>query len=306
MNFTVDDDSIWKICVVYKTEIKRLVGFPSKPYFINLIFVCFANILLTISTIALNTITILACWKSKELRKRKSYFLIALLSLNDLTIGILGGPSVVTLTVKTLIQKSHCTTFILFEFTARGLIGLSFTTLFLLNLERYCSIVHPFFHRAEVTKLRLFGMTLVLWSLAILLLFSHFVLDTAARYVRTLSIIIIIISSLCMYASIYRTSRKTVQVCRSHRELRNWAARNILELKLAKSCAIVVGCSIICFVPFSVTSFLRPQGDTVTFAVGLWCNALALAGSSVNSIIFFWRNRVLRHQAKKIFSSWKT
>ena len=303
MNNTVDDN-IWKSCVLYDTEFKRMVSFPSKPYFTNLVFVCITNILLAISTVCLNTMTILACWKSKELRRKKSYFLIALLSCNDLTIGVLASPSVVALTVKTLTQHFHCSASILLELTASGLIGISFTTLFLLNLERYLSIVHPFFHRAEVTKLRLFGIALVLWSLAILLMFSRFILDNVARYTRTIAIIVLVVLSVCMYVCIFRTSRNTVQACCSHRELRNWAAKNMLELKLAKSCAIVVCCSIVCFVPFSVTSLLRPRGNTVTFAVSLWCNTFAISGSSVNSVIFFWRNRVLRHQAKRILNSW--
>ena len=302
MNFTMDNEIVWKVCVFYDTELKRLVGFPSKAYFINLVFVCIANILLTVSTVSLNTITILACWKSKELRKKKSYFLIALLSLNDLTIGVLGNPSVVALLIKTLTQNFECTTFILLELTASGLTGISFTTLFLLNLERYLSIVHPFFHRNEVTKLRLFGIALVLWSLPLLLMFSRFFWDTLARYVRTMAVIVIIILSVCMYVSIFHTSRKTAQLCRSEREYRNWVVMNKQDFKLAKSCAIVVCCSIVCFIPFSVTSFLRPRGNTVTFAVAFWCNTLAMAGSSVNSIIFFWRNRVLRHQAKRILN----
>ena len=302
MNFTINNEIVWKTCVLYDTEFKRLVGSPSKSYFINLVFVCIANILLTVSTIFLNTITILACWKSKELRKKKSYFLIALLSSNDLMMGVLGSPSVVALMVKTLMQNCECATFILFELTASGLIAISFMTLFLLNLERYLSIVRPFFHRNKVTKLRLFGIALVLWSLALLLTFSRLFVDTAARYIRTIAIIIIVILVVCMYMSIIHTCRKTAQRCRSQHELRNQTARNIQDLKLAKSCAIVVCCSIICFIPFSVTSFLRPQGNIVVFAVAFWSNTLAIAGSSINSVIFFWRNRVLRNQAKRILN----
>ena len=47
------------------------------------------------------------------MKQKKSYFLIALLSLNDLAIGVLGNPGVVVLIVKTL-QKTkfnECATF---------------------------------------------------------------------------------------------------------------------------------------------------------------------------------------------------
>ena len=150
------------------------------------------------------------------------------------------------------------------------------TTLFLLNLERHFCIAHPFFHRNEVTKLRICATALVLWMLAILAMLSRLFMETTTRYLKTLAIIISIVLSGCMYTYIFHASRKTARVGRSRL---NWIARNIVEYKLAKSSATVVCCAIVCFIPVSV--------------------ALAFAGSSGNSVVFFWRNRDLRHEAKK-------
>ena len=283
---------------LYEAKFKRMIRFPSKSHYTNLVIVCIVNIFLTVSTISLNTITILACWKSKELRKKKSYFLIALLSLNDMAIGFLGNPSVVAIMVKTLLLNYECTTFIIFELITTALVAMSFTTLFELNLERYLCITYPFFHRNEVTKPRLFGIALVLWSFAILQTFLRLFANTVARYVTTVTIALFIASLVFMYISIFRNCRKTVHICPT----KNKATKNMHDFKLLKSCAIVVLCSTICFIPFSVTRFLKPETNIAVYAAAFWSNTLALAGSSINSIVFFWRNVALRYQAKAILN----
>ncbi|XP_028418630.1 neuropeptide FF receptor 1-like [Dendronephthya gigantea] len=294
----MDNTMGWKSCTWHDTEFKRLVSSTSKLYLTNLIVICVVNILLTISNICLNTITILAYFKSKELKQRKSYFLIALLSFNDLTIGVLGTPSVVALAVKTLVKDDECTVDILFELTAGSLSAFSFSTLFVLNLERYLCIAHPFFHRNHMTKPKLFGMVSLLWASALLLIFSRLFIDTVMRYTRTIVIIIMVILSVSMYISIYRNSRKTTQLYRSQRHLR---ASSTQDLKLAKSCGIVVTCTIICFTPYAMTSFFKPKADDLVFAMAsVWATTFAMAASSINSIIFFWRNRILRHRAKRV------
>ena len=204
----------------------------------------------------------------------------------------------VVLVVKALLKTkvNECTTFISIQLTASSLIAVSLTTLFLLNLERYLCIAHPFFHRNEITKLRICATVSVPWMLAILHVFSRLFMDSTTRYLQTLAIITSIVLSGCMYMYIFHAGRKMANVGRS----RIWTTRNINEYKLAKSCAIVVCCSVVCFIPVAVTSFLKAEGDAAVFAAAFWSQALAFAGSSMNSIVFFWRNRVLRHEAKKL------
>ena len=175
MNVTIAENIVLITCIFYNAEFKRLGCYPPKFHFANAILICVVNILITVSTISLNAITLMACWRLKKLKEKKSYLLIALLSLNDLTIGVLGNPGVIVLHDCETLQKTkfnECATFILIQLVASCLIAISLTTLFLLNLERYLRIAHSFFHRNEVTKLRICATALVLWMLAILLVLS--------------------------------------------------------------------------------------------------------------------------------------
>lgn len=301
MNLTTEEKIEWIICVYHDTQFKRLLGFPSKLYYINLIIVCIVNILLTISTVSLNTVTIFACWMSRDLRKKKSYFLVTLLSLNDLVTGVLGNSSVVVLLVKTLIQDNECSTYILFEMLAGGVCAMSFMTLFLLNFERYLCIVHPFFHRNVVTKSRLFTIAMVLWSCAITLVFSRLFMAETTRFLRPIMPLIFICGFAYMYMCIFHATRKTAQECLPQRKLKN-QRKKLQDIKLAKSCAIVVCFTAICFIPFSVTTFLKPNRGTMVFSVAFWSNTFAMSASSLNSIIFFWRNSILRNEARRVLT----
>ena len=120
MNFRMDDKIVLTTCIFHSAEFKTLGRYPSKFHFVNTILICVVNILITVSTITLNAITFIACWRSKKLKQKKSYFLIALLSLNGLTIGVLGNPGVVVLIVKTLLRTkfNECATFILIQLVA--------------------------------------------------------------------------------------------------------------------------------------------------------------------------------------------
>ena len=65
------------------------------------------------------------------------------------------------------------------------------------------------------------------------------------------------------------------------------------KFKLANVCAIVVGVTILCYLPLAGCSYL----DFTVIASHMWLYwavTLVLACSSINSIIFFWDNPILR------------
>jgi hypothetical protein len=71
---------------------------------------------------------------------------------------------------------------------------------------------------------------------------------------------------------------------------------------MAKSCAIVVACTVICFLPFAVMRSLE-RSIFVTMFMEVWSKTLTLIASSLNSIVFFWRNPILRNEAKAVLKN---
>jgi hypothetical protein len=78
-----DGNKFWETCYFYTDKLRMTTGFPSNVYYINYVSVLIFNILLTVLTIFLNSVTILAYIRSTQLQTKKSYFLIMLLSVNE-------------------------------------------------------------------------------------------------------------------------------------------------------------------------------------------------------------------------------
>ena len=70
----------------------------------------------------------------------------------------------------------------------------------------------------------------------------------------------------------------------------------IQNIKMTKSCGIVVGLT---FYAMSRPYTLLPTSD-ISSLLGLWSTSSVLASLSLNSLVLFWNNPVLRKEAKKL------
>ncbi len=198
---SVDGNKYWRICHFHADEIRMITGFPSNVYYINEIGLIF-NILLTILTIFLNSVTILAFMRSAHLKSKKSYFLIMLLSVNDLLVGLFGNSSYVLVLITIIIGYPSCKINIAFDFVAFYLGIMSIMTLFALNIERYLSILHPFYHRTKVTRSRLLKMVVAFWLLPLTLRSLRFIFGKIVRIIISGLIVWVVFSTVYIYASI--------------------------------------------------------------------------------------------------------
>ena len=263
-----------------------------KGYYINHV-ICFEfNILIMVSSTVLNTITVLAYWKSSQLRKKTSYFLIMLLSLSDLGTA-LGSSSIYSIILlRDMLgyespSLSLALITLIFVFS-----GMSYSILCVLNIERYLGIVHPLFHRNHVNKPRVLKGIIVLWFSNAIVGFITVLDPTVGKFVvgttNCLNLTILIV----VYVKIFLTGGRTV--------VGNTQQKAFLrKIKLAKSCLIVVVCCYVCFLPTALKQFLT-HTRFVEIVLTSWTTILLFANSTLNSVIFFWRNQILRKEAKSI------
>ena len=130
---------------------------PSEKYVINQAFVSAMFGILFVPTILLNGISIIAIRKCPQLKGKVCNFVILILSSIDLATGVIGLPlQMVNTLLKDVIHirnKAICWTNYV---TSYFLVNLSILTLYALSFERYMGVVHPFVHRPQVTKKRIF------------------------------------------------------------------------------------------------------------------------------------------------------
>ena len=310
-NYSFQGNQFLKTCYLYGGGTSVLIRFPSNVYYINYVIGLVLNILLTILAIFLNSVTILAYNRSAQLKSKKSYFLIMLLSLSDLFAGLFGNTSFVLVLITIIIGYPKCAIFFVFEFTAFYSTGISLMTLLGMNMERYLSILHPFYHRTKVTKSKLLKMILVLWLFVIILRLLFLAFGDVADFITSAIIVFIACITLYMYLAIWikvrrrrpragepqETEKRNAAV--RVRERRTSQMNERQNTKMAKSCAIVVVLTYICYTPFAIT--FSSASSNIVSLLSLWSITLILSSSSLNSLVFFWNNPVLRREVRMLF-----
>ena len=179
-----------------------------------------------------------------------------------------------------------------------------------MNLERYLAIVHPIFHRTKVTKVRLVKCLIVLWLFALaLIIFLFYRPDVICKFLS-------LEMSLSMAALVFIYARIYIACTRSSKNLLrkngiNPSSKNqdtfetqrrdyLRNLRLVKSCFMVVVCFGICFLPGALVISGFQEMNEDLHMIRRWSEILLVSNSSLNSLIFFWRNKLLRKEAQKI------
>jgi hypothetical protein len=284
---------------------------PSNKYVINQVFACVVYVVLFIPTVLLNGVSILTILKCAQLKGKVSYFTILNLSAVDLITGFITLPlQTAHVLVKDVIHVEN--KMICWTLLRLGLFPpmLSVVTLCVLSFERYMGVVHPFVHRTQVTKKRIVtfefaaGLSMLAYKLGITgrspgsdpIIYAHLlVLFVFLAFVYTR----IFITARNSHSSAHRPRDGAAQPDISAMKRKRQFLR---ELKLAKSCFLVVCTFGVCFLPSSTVVSLAENflDDVAIEMFWSWTMALAVLNSSLNSIIFFWSNATLRKEAVKV------
>ena len=303
MNLSAVDGKFLIKCFIGNNEqltFSQVVGFPSREFFVNHVILCVLNFLLTFSSTFLNFITVFAYWRSTRLQRKMSYFLVMLLSLSDVGVGLICNSIFTAILTSHTLGYANCLLSTFWLVAIWIFPNMSLTTLFVLNFERYLGIIHPIFHVSKVTKRGLLTATVTLWLLIVVEVYVLFFEEKVLRVLVSLKICSFLVVLISFYVKIFVTGHgAAMRDASEHVERSRQKAVFVKKTKLAKSCLIVVSCNILCFLPAAVTSFAwqRSFFGLVLFS---WSTTFVLMASTLNSVIFFWRNQILRSEAKTI------
>lgn len=139
---------------------------PTEEYFVSDVIACLVNATLTISTLLLNSIMIIAYLKSSQLWKNLSCFLITILSMSiDIAIGCSVNSMFTALLLIKITGNGSC--LFLFGVILKLVVilsGMSTAVLSSMNIERYIAILHPMTQYNKLTKKRLLMLAILFWS----------------------------------------------------------------------------------------------------------------------------------------------
>ena len=266
-------------------------------------------IILTVVTILPNFLTVFAYWKSRRLKEKKANFMIMLMSSNDLVSGLMFNVLLYLLWKEYNLYKVFCHLEVLMFFLLLCSIICSLMTLTVMSLERYTAICYPLYHRRKVTKRRLMKLTVALWFFTTALVASlafQFVILThiiSAAFVFFEANLIFISVKIILTHKNSRNKFRINPVAKTGLQNQRNAS---LNWKLTKLCLIVVFFFTFINLPFVLVIsaeafFVKNEiSSDIHIILRKWSIAIALLNPSVNSVVFFWRNKELRQEALSI------
>ena len=268
----------------------------------SLICLCVVNGFFTLAGIFLNSVVIISLWKYSQLRRKTCYFMILVLSCFDLGVVMVGHPTIILGAIiywssgyKTALRMSEQ-----FIIACIALQGFAMCALITMNIDRYLAIAHPIFHKTSVTKSRLLKLMLLLQLLTLVSPISCFIPCLWKLCNIAKAVIVAILVTVMLFINgrmlvIARQKRAPPGVQRSTPSA---------EAKRSHTCLVVMACFFVCVSPLIAQNVLRFRGITFHGMFHCWSATLATMNSSLNCVIFAWRNRTLYTEVKKTLHDW--
>ena len=267
-----------------------------------LIFLIVVNILTFPLTAVLNALVMISVKMKSRLRDHKSNVLLALLALNDFSVGILAQPSfTIVLIIFYLNPPSAYCAWRFLRPVMIFLVCASLLHMVLLSGERYLAMKHPFAYITLVTEGRLLIASALIW------LFSVFQGGLSVLYIILISRtnLIFIISSIGLivycHVTVYReTRRHEIQLASQQvtQEARQQFERDRKAFKLT---SIILAVLLLCFLPgfiiisaLGLTSLGTEATAEARYLLHSFSVSIVFMNSLLNSIIYSVRIRQFR------------
>ena len=180
----------------------------------------------------------------------------------------------------------------------------SMCILLVMCVERYLGVYYPIFHKKSVTRRRLLTLFAIIMILqTTLLTISAYDSGIFGTVAFGSSMVIYFIPFIFFNYKLFKISRKMRRRNATSPEL----GRRI-SLKRINTCLLAVACLMFWSIPISVyVVFTLVEGSMSYNAIisGLWVATTKVMKCSFNSLIFFWKNKVLRDEGIKIIKKIK-
>ena len=261
---------------------------------INLVFLAMVNGVFFFVGIVLNSVVIVALLRSRQHLKSLCSFMILVVTCFDLATVTICHPLIITSSyiwstgdhdAMNIYHRVKKYSNILYDF--------SFMALLVMNIDRYLAMSYPVFHKLQVTKQRLMallGVFLIIILIERVLAYKNIfgIICYAAEAVLVgVFLVVIFIVNYKIY-KIAKTARRGL-------------VTGISTCILAIACFILFSLPLIIYNAIQFTPEILHEENGMLFS--LWASTFACINSSLNCLIFFWKDNSLRREGTKILKS---
>ena len=275
---------------------------------VNAVLLCVVNICFTFVGIFLNSVVVVSLLRS-QLRRKLCYFMIVVLACCDLAVVVVFHPL-------TILETLSCWVFVTYTYSItvpflQHLFVLSLTALLTMTVERYLALVHPFFHEKCITKSRLMAIFIVFQvpfgSFYILGgLYKNAYMNPSILLALPGTVLIVLLVLNYKILCVARTVQKRMLVSMGRLSTRPEHRNNVVKksnFQKISTCSLAVACLLLCYCLYVIHSVLQlcritqEWNDQTLRIVQLWSRTFACLNSSLNCLVFFYRNSALRRYA---------
>ena len=299
-------------CYILDDQAEFITRFQTDKSILVHSFALIFVIALIFTTISLNGITVITIRRSRALKEKQSNFTIFMQSIADLANGVLVMPLIAAHLASQAARGPQCVLAYIIKKSGMLMFFYTLTTLSAMNFERYIGILHPFRHRTAVTNKRLLAYVVVVCVMQTIIYSFTLTHNQTVRPVIVTIISLFLFSTIFVYWKIFftvheRNRTRNENSSKTASEKRRKSMWLLKVLKLAKSACLVVACCFVCYVPATFAfGPLNLNGTFEAVMFKIYFAVLALLNSTLNSIIYFWMNKMLRkHGIDTVKNIWQ-
>ena len=255
-----------------------------------------------------------------QLRRKLCYFTILVLACFDLVVVVILHPMLTITTIQLYLNKDRKLVKGFYQ-VERLLVGFSMFALLTMTIERYLALVYPFFHERFVTKGRLMVVFLLLQLTNVITVIMPEFEDEDKRVYKCASNLTVcgtfLFLAYFLIFKIYIVAKRLEQ--RAMISLGNFtdpgpvqrkieAKKHKVILKKISTCMLVVVCITVCFGPrvilyavLLIGNYSCKGNKTIKYLF-LWTSTFKAINSTLNCLIFFYKNSTLRRHGKTILT----
>ena len=178
----------------------------------------------------------------------------------------------------------------------------SLITLFIMSLEQYLSAAFPIFYRKSVTRNRLLTLLATLFTSDAILLALISLGGRAFSYELKVVIFFGILSP-----PFILVNNKLLNIVKRMRQNNMISSKEstIFKLKNISSCLMAVACLLLVLIPLGVYIIFSLGEKLSSVKVVISQTWAGTMNSTLNCLIFHWKNKILRTESVKVLKSFK-
>ena len=286
-------------------------------FIFNVVVLFVVNVFFIFAGIFLNSVVIMSLWNS-QLRRKLCYFMIFILACFDLAVVVVFHLLIILQIISIWVSLDFNNFALKKPIILSALSAAAYLTM---TLERYLALMYPFFHEKFVTKPKLM-IAFMTFQLPFGILHMVELNGPNMAFLTYTALFAVVLLTTCIlnfklfYFAKTKLRQRGVETLRnlhgSTSEQRNVDTRKfkgtLASLRKISTCLLAVLCLLICHVPAIVDVGLqitkqKPR-EEYKFLMSVWADTILALNSSLNCLIFFYKNSVLRRHGQMFFKKY--